>query len=181
MIWKLCVLSEGNIWESTKQLIVQKFRKPLPPCQLKCKAPCSCGGSLVVVDRLRSPCIALRCCKRLQTETLKLCCYGTCSVALIQQCACGCVRKLSTWKVLLVSPANICAQLSEHMPVCSAGSGPKWLLSADPLLQEALGCSAVCRLPAEGGSRRRWHCQTRWPLDVPPIPCFCWRLCFSSQ
>lgn len=34
VMWKLCVLSEGNIWESTKRLIVQKFRKPLPPCQL---------------------------------------------------------------------------------------------------------------------------------------------------
>lgn len=49
--WKLCVLSEGNTWESTKWLIVQKFRKLLPPCQLKCKALCSYGSSLVVVDR----------------------------------------------------------------------------------------------------------------------------------
>lgn len=118
-LWKLCVLSEGDIWESTKQLIVQKFRKLLPPCQLKCKAPCSCGGSLVVVDRFRrSPCIALRCCKRLQTETLKLCCYGTCSVALIQQRACGCVRKLSTWKVLLVSPRErLCSAIRAHAAV----------------------------------------------------------------
>lgn len=96
-VWKLCVLSESNIWESTKWLIVQNFRKPLLPCQLNCKAPCLCEGSLVVVDGFeRSPCIALTCCKRLQTETLKLRCYGTCSMALIQQCTCGCVRTLST-------------------------------------------------------------------------------------
>lgn len=169
-VWKLCVLSEGNIWESIKWLIVQDFRKPLLPCQLKCKAPCSCEGSLVVMDRFwRSPCIALTCCKRLQTETLKLRCYGTCSMALIQQCTCGCVRTLSTWKVLLVSPGNVCAQITHAGVLCwiRPDVTTKW----HPL-QEALNCSGVCRLPAEGRSRRRWRCQTCWPLDMPPFPAF---------
>lgn len=49
------------------------------------------GGGQVLKKSLR----CFNVCKRLQTETLKLRCWGTCSMALIQQCTRGCVRKLS--------------------------------------------------------------------------------------
>lgn len=134
---------------------LRELRKPLPPCQLACKAGCSrCashGGQVA-----KEGALALRGAAGGDAETASLQ-----HLPLIQHGTWGPAGELSAWK----NPAAF-PRVAQPLPRCSAGSGPKRLLSAVPVCRGAWWCP---RAPCEGWKPLPNSLTSR----RAPAPCSC--------